>query len=280
MANKNLREFLISISTNIEMGESFNIDDIPEVELPENFSDEFHKQYLTPLSAKNNKEIMGHFRGQYLSTADNRLKASFLANGGDEEMFNELKTQEPDSMKLIDLVFGKVSELKSKTKAPSDNKEFEKYKLETAKQIQLLKDKEDAHIVNLNKALTETNAEWSSKLKDSKITSYLNTKTFNNGMDKADAIYLIKRKIEDSKYLFQLDENLNGKVMSKEDPTMAAIIDGKTPTMEEILDTYSSSYTQKNEQPATPVKREVTVPSETSSGDGRFIVGHPDYGKK
>ncbi len=136
MANsKNLREFFSSVSENIELGEDFNLETIPEVELPDNFSDEFHAQYLTPLSAKNNKDIMKHFRGQYLNNVDSRLKASLLANGGDEEMFNELKSQEPDSMKLIDLITGKVSELKSTSNAPSDNKEFEKYKAETAREI-------------------------------------------------------------------------------------------------------------------------------------------------
>ena len=64
MANKNLREMFLSISENIDLGE-FNIEDIPEVVLPENFNDEFHKKYLTLLSAKNNQELMGHFKGKY-----------------------------------------------------------------------------------------------------------------------------------------------------------------------------------------------------------------------
>lgn len=279
--NKNLREFFSSVSENIELGEDFDLESIPEVELPDNFSDEFHAQYLTPLSAKNNKEIMTHFRGKYLNTADSRLKASFIANGGDEEMFSELKSQEPDSMKLIDLVFGKVSELKSTSKAPSDNKEFEKYKATTSKQIQDLLDEKAANEVNLSKTILENNTEWSNRLRDSKITSYLNSKSFDNRMDKEDNIYLITRKIQDSPYILTLDENLNEKVMSKEDPTMAAIIDGKNPTWSEILDKYSNSYSQKNEQKSEPQRREVKVPASTSSdSDGFYTPGHKNYGKK
>ena len=83
MAN-NLREMFLSISEEIDLGD-FNIEDVPELVLPENFNTEFHKKYLTRLAAKNDPETMSHYKGKYLSSADLKIKNGFIANGGTEE---------------------------------------------------------------------------------------------------------------------------------------------------------------------------------------------------
>jgi hypothetical protein len=279
MANKNLREMFLSISENIDLG-GFNMEDIPELELPENFNDEFHKNYLTLLSAKNNPDLMGHFKGKYLSSADLKIKNGFLANGGTEEEFNELKSQEPDTLKLVDLIFDKVKDSKSVQNPGSGNKEFEKYKADTAKQIENLLGEKDAFDSKLESVVSETNSKWIGRLKKEAVNSRLNSKTYNNGMDKEDAIYLINRKIEDSNFVLALDSELNEKVYDKINPEMEAIVDGKNVSWDSVLDLYSLPYTQKNAQPPVTPVREVTIPSvSTTSGDGRYIVGHPDYGK-
>jgi hypothetical protein len=277
----NLREFFSSISENIELGEDFDINQIPEVELPEQFNNNFHQNFLTPLSAKNNDTIRNHFKGQYLSTVDSRLKASFLANGGTEELFNELKSEQPDSMKLIDVVTAKMGELISKPNATTGNKEFEAYKTETAKQINSLMEENAQWEDKLKSAVNEKNSEWSSKLKNSMITSKLNAKSFNDSIGKEDAVYLTMKKVNDSPYILGLDENLQEKVYNKENPEMEAIVDGKNVDWGFVLDKYSYDYTKKNDQQQAPAPKVVVAPAKTtiSDEDGRYIVGHPNYGK-
>ena len=276
----NLKEFFGSISEGIELGEGFDINSIPDVELPEMFNESFHQKYLTVLSAKNNKDIMGHFRGQYLNDADNRLKSSFLANGGTAEMFAELKSQEPDSMKLIDAVYQKGLEL-NKSTGTGDNAEFEAYKIQTTKQIEeLLGFKESANDT-LNSTLNQNNIDWAKKLKNTMITSKLNGKNFDGGMNKEDAIYLTMRKLEDSDFELRLDENLQEKVYKKSEPDFEATVDGKSVTWDYVLDTYSKDYQKKNEQVQQQAPTVVNVPNTGANDvDGRFISGHPDYNKK
>lgn len=282
MANKNLREIFQVISEDIELGEEFNIEDIPELELPENFNEDFHKKYLTITAAKNNSELMGHFKGKYLSSTDLKLKNGFIANGFTEEEFKELQSQEPDTLKLFDLVFNKLKEAKS---IVNDNakpdKEFEKYKKETAKQIEDLLAEKETFTSKLESINSEKDTYWIGKLRNTEINSRLMSKTYNNGMDKADAVYLAQRKIEDSDFILKLDENLKEKVYDKSNPEMEAIVDGKSVDWNYVLDKYSQPYTAKNDQPPKPEQnRTITVPVESgANGEGKYIPGHPDYGK-
>ena len=282
MANTNLREFFNVISENIDLGEDFDLTTIPEVELPEKFNDNFHKNYLTPLSAKNNEGVRNHFRGQYLSNVDNRTKAGFLASGGTEDSFNELKAQEPDSMKLIDLVLSEVVKLKSNTNAPSGNKEHEAYKIQTAKQIdELLKEKEGFE-ERLLSTVNDTKSEWSSKLKTSMIEAQLNSKSFNDSMSKEDSVFLTMRKLEKSPFELRLDSDLKQSVYNKE-TGMEAVVDGKNIDWSHVIDESSYEYTKKNAQVKTPEPIRVVnapVANANANEDGRFIVGHPDYGKR
>ena len=281
MANKNLREWFQATSENIELGEGFNIEDIPEVELPENFNDDFHAKYLTVTAAKNNSELMGHFKGKYLSSTDLKIKNGFIANGGTEDEFNELKAQEPDTLKLVDLIFDKVKSSKSPENPAKDNKEFEKYKTETAKQIADLLAEKEGFSGKLDSISSEKDAYWVGKLKHANINSRLMGNTYNNGMDKADAIYLTQRKIEDSNFILKYDENLQEKVYDKANPEMEAIVDGKSVDWNFVLDKYSQPYTAKNDQGTTekPQVRQMTVASASSDEDGRYTPGHANYGK-
>ena len=156
---------------------------------------------------------------------------------------------------------------------------MEKYKADTAKQIENLLAESDAFESKLQSVTSENDARWIGKLRNTEISSRLNSKTYNNGMDKEDAIYLTKRKIEDSKYILALDSEMNEKVYDKANPEMEAIIDGKNIGWDYVLDEFSLPYTQKNAQPTTTTKREVVVPSVASDDNGRYTPGHANYGK-
>jgi hypothetical protein len=276
----NLKEFFNVISKNIDLGEDFDLNQIPEVELPNNFNDDFHQQYLTPLSAKNNKDIMKHFRGQYLNTVDSRLKSAYLANGGSEDSFNDFKSKEPDSMKLIDVVLNGFVDLTSSKKATSD--ELEAYKIKTSKQIKDLLGEKESFEDKLKTSVDERDAFWKSKLQGTMVKSILNAKQFNDSMSREDSIYLTTRKISDSPYLLELDENMNKVVREKDNPSAIAIKNGENLTWESVLDELSEPYTKKNDQPKERPATVVQVPTnnDNSGGDGRFIVGHKDYGKR
>jgi len=286
MANKNLREMFQEISENIELGE-FNIEDIPNVELPENFNTEFHNKYLTFVAAKNNPELMGHFKGKYLSSSDLKIKNGFIAMGGSEEVFNELKKQEPDSLKLVDLVFDKVKELKIPVK-PVDNDEankaHKKYKEETALQIEgLLKEKENFES-NTAQAIADNNSNWKAKFTQSRVNELLSGKSFDSTLDPKDVKYLINRRIEDSDYLVKMQDDGSFKVFDRENPESEKIKDGKNVSLSDIITEFSTPYIKKNDQPnpanPTPVKQVVVDTATGGDGDGRYIVGHADYGKK
>ena len=282
MANKNLREVFLMISENIELGD-FNIEDIPNVELPENFNDDFHKNWLTEDAAKNNPSLMGHFKGKYLSSSDLKIKNVLKAAGFTEEQFTEFKSSvDNDSLKLIDLAFDKIKSIKSDEKPAKDDKALEKLTLESGKAIDDLQLK----LENSNKVMSEAVAtkdlEWRRKFVNVKMDSILGSKQFSDGIGREDALYLIKRKIEDSNYQLNLDDNLDFKIYDKANPDTLAIKDGKPVTITDVLDEYSQPYTQKNNQGTSkPEKREVSVETEKKISDeeGRYIVGHPNYGK-
>ena len=280
MATDNLREFFVQISENIELGEDFDINDIPEVALPEAYNDNFHSNFLTLTSAKNNQDVMKHFRGKYLSNADNRLKAAYLAKGGKEEDFNEFNGKEPDSMKLIDLIVGDLAKLKSSSNAPSNNKEHEAYKIQTAKQIEDFIAKEALFEEKLSDSLSDNNSVWSNRVKSEMINAKLSSKSFNDSMSREDSVFLINRKVENSDFELRLDDDLKQSVYSKK-TGMEAVIDGKNVDWDYVLDNLSYDYTKKNDQATTPPPaRQVTVPTVNATNeDGRYIVGHPDYNK-
>jgi len=270
------------ISENIELGD-FNIEDIPNVELPENFNDDFHKNWLTEDAAKNNPSLMGHFKGKYLSSSDLKIKNVLKAAGFTEEQFTEFKSSvDNDSLKLIDLAFDKIKSIKSDEKPAKDDKALEKLTLESGKAIDDLQLK----LENSNKVMSEAVAtkdlEWRRKFVNVKMDSILGSKQFSDGIGREDALYLIKRKIEDSNYQLNLDDNLDFKIYDKANPDTLAIKDGKPVTITDVLDEYSQPYTQKNNQGTSkPEKREVSVETEKKISDeeGRYIVGHPNYGK-
>lgn len=280
MANKNLREFIQSISENIDLGE-FNIEDIPEVELPENFNDDFHNQFLTMTSAKNNSELMGHFKGKYLSSADLKIKNGFIANGGTEEEFNTLKAQEPDSLKLVDLVFNKVKERKSteNTNGKPD-KELEAYKKETIKQIEELKAAKENLEATFQDKINASNSDWENRFKTSKVNELLSGIKFDSSIPNEDLKLIINSKLNQSNYLVKMQEG-NFKVYKKDEPESLALKDGKELQLEDVISEISKPYTAKNDQERQPERRTVTVQAEAAdSGDGRFVPGHKDYGKK
>ena len=277
----NLKEFIKVISENFELGEDFDFDQIPEVELPEQFNDKFHQNFLTPLSAKNNAEIRGHFKAQYLSTVDSRIKAGFLANGGTQEAFTELKAQEPDSMKLIDLVLNESVKLKSNSNAPLDDSKHEAYKIKTSKQISELLAEKEGFEDKFKTAIDENNGQWNNRLQTATINSKLASKSFNDALSREDSIHLTMKNIDSSPYLLKLDANLNEKVYDRANPDNEAILDGKNVTWDNVVDIYSQPYTKKNDQNPnpTPVRTVIAPVATATTENGKYIVGHADYGK-
>jgi len=279
MAN-NLRDMFQAISENIELGE-FNLEDIPEVELPENFKEDFYKKYLTVDAAKNDSGLMGHFKGKYLSSSDVKVNKNLKEAGFTDEEITEMKNSvDGDSLKLIDLAFNKIRSIKSDEKPAKDDKALEKLKIESGQEIDKLNNTIKEMTENKDSVISENDSKWRTRFVSEKIASKLNAKTYNNGMDKADAVYLIQRKMEDSNYLIQLDKDLKFEIRDKNDPETLAISEGKPVTIDSILDEYSQPYTAKNDQVKKPTTQTVTVKAGEDELDGKYIVGHKDYGKK
>ena len=87
--------------------------------------------------------------------------------------------------------------------------------------------------------------------------------------------------LEDSNLVLQLDENNNEIVIDKNNDNMAAVVDGKSVSWDFVLDKISEPYIKKNDQAAQPQKRDVVAPSQSGISDeeGKYIPGHPNYGK-
>lgn len=280
MATSNLKEFFKVISKNLELGEDFDFDQIPEVELPEKFNENFHNSFLTPLAAKNNPEVRSHFKGQYLNDVDKKTRISFLENGGTEAQFDELKAEEPDSMKLISLALTKVVELKENTNATSGDKAHEAYKTTTAKQIKELLEGKAKFEDSLKDAVGANDAKWASRLQNATLKNKLNAKEFNGSIKREDAVLLTMNKVDNSPFLLKLDENLNQKVYDKANPENLALKDGVEMTWDDVLDDSSYEYTKKNEVPPTPpqpVVVDAQVSKTTSDEEGKWTPGHPNY---
>ena len=234
MANKNLREIFQVISENIELGEEFKIEDVPELELPETFNDDFHAKYLTITAAKNNSELMGHFKGKYLSSIDLKIKNGFIANGGTEEKFNELKAQEPDSLKLADLIFNEVKDSKSTKPDGKPDKALEQYKKETIKQIAELQSELESKDKDFDLKLNTSNSDWENKFKTSKVNELLSGLKFDSSIPDADLKMIINSRLEQSDYLIKMSDG-GFKVYKKDEPDNLALKDGKELKFDEVI---------------------------------------------
>jgi len=277
----NLREIFQDISENIDLGE-FNIESIPEdVVMPENFKDEFHQKYLTVVAAKNNPLLMGHFKGKYLSSIDLKLKNGLISLGFTEEEIAELKGQESDSLKLVDLAFNKIGERKS-SETPNNDKGTEALKKAHAKQVSELQGIIEKSEEISNSKLSEVNSKWKNQFRDSKLNEILSGKTFDSNIPVDDIKILIKSKIAQSNYDIRLQDDLTFKVFDKNNPDVEAIIEGKTLKIDDIIGEFASVYTEKNQQTTEtkPEKRVVEVATVENNSDGAWRPGHKDYGKK
>jgi len=280
MANKNLKGFLQEVFENIEL-EDFDYEAIPEMELPENASEEFHKKYLTLTAAKNSPELMGHFKGKYLSSVDLKLKKEL-----GEEKFAELKEQEPDSLKMLDLALNEVKTSASEQTKGTDDKAFANYKKQTIKEIEELNLKLASFENNENKLVSEERNKWLNRLQDAKINEILGGKKFNSSIPTDDVKLLIKNKLNSGPYLIKMDEDLKFKVFDRQNPESEVVKEGKEFTIGQVLDEYSTPYiavngnTQTVENNNKPTEKKVVTVQADNPVDGRFIPGHPDYGKK
>jgi hypothetical protein len=202
-----------------------------------------------------------------------------------EEKFAELKEQEPDSLKLFDLAVGSITEDLKTNSTSSDNKAFENYKKQTIKEIEEYKLKVAALETQSEKAVNEESSKWLNRLQEAKINEILSGKKFNSTLPADDLKYLIRNKLNSSPYLIKMDEDLTFKIFNRENPEAEAIKEGKNVTIDEVLNELSLPYIAKNNEAATTeesvkTKQTITVDTKTASDvDGRFIPGHPDYGK-
>jgi hypothetical protein len=278
MAN-NARDFFKNVSEKLELENLDFIESIPEdLELPENYSDEFHKNYLTTLSAQNNSDVMKHFKAKYLSSADNKLKKGLIESGFSKDEVEEMFLTEPDSLKLIDKSFEKMRELK--VDPPEEDKDIEKLKEQYAAKF-AEQQKDQLKIENDWKSKVENlESNWKSRYKTSKSNELLSSKKFTSTISDEDAKYLINKNIEESNYLIKMTDDLKFKVYEKDNPDVLVTKEGVEFTYNDVIDKFSEPYLEKND--VTPPKSNTTVvapPKEgETKGEGRFIQGHAEYG--
>lgn len=284
MANKNLKGFIQEVFTNIDLGD-FDMDSIPEVELNETFIEEFHKKYLTATSAKNNPDIISHFKARYLSTVDNKLKKAL----GDEK-FEELSDQleDKDTLKMVDSALEFLSAEASKEPVKTDNKEFDSYKKQTIKEIQDLKQELDIAKESEGKGVNEERQKWVDRYKQSRINEILGGMNFNNTLPPEDFKLLVNQKLASSDKLIVMDDEFNFKIVQKSDPEIEIVKEGEALKLEDMLSEYSRPYLAKNNESAKgdesngdgkgETKKEVNVSvKESDKDDGYFTPGHPNY---
>lgn len=286
MANKNLKGFIQEVFANIDLGD-FDMDAIPEIELNETFIEEFHKKYLTATSAKNNPDIINHFKARYLSTVDNKLKKAL----GDEK-FEELQEglEDKDTLKLMDAALEHFkAEAKKDPIVKTDNKEFENYKKQTIKEIQDLKQELENAQANDGKAVQEERQKWVDRYKQSRINEILGGMKFNNTLPPEDFKLLVNQKLASSDKMIMMDDEFNFKIVSKDDPEIEIVKEGKALQIEDLLTEYSRPYLAKNNEGAEGNegngnegggKRKMNVDvnvGKDDKDDGYFTPGHPNY---
>lgn len=268
----NLREFLdglfdeLKIDKEDEKVKEF-VEAIPEQELPENFVDTFHKNYLTLNAAKNNADVSSHFEVKHIKSYDNanlsELKAILPADKLAEVEAEKTVTQKTrKAYQLVnDHYNGIIETEKAKKKGAGDDEKLK----ELTEQINALnKDKSDleaAHLIKVN----SLNGAFEKERVSSKINSLLGGYNFvtNDAINNEDIKTLIRSKLAELPYTIK---NTDGgyKVFQK-DSDAEAYDNNKPITIEGLIEQYATPFVEKSKPTPNPKKPITTDPSETNN---------------
>lgn len=271
MANKNsARELLISISKNIGIEDVEFLNAIPdEVEVPENFNELFHKNYLTISSAKNNTDLDAFYRRKIFGTVESNLKAYFKANQMDD-VYKPLEDEEDTIARLkkaLDVV-------KTSNKGTGDKEVEKQLKSEISRLNSEIKLKDEGFSAKEN----ELNSKWESKFFGLSVNDKLAKKQFSETYEADDIRFLVQQKINDLPYVYKRNDKDGFDVYHKETPEIIAHKDGKPLTFDSIIDEVADKYTKKSTTTQTPPPNRVEI-EPTKNQLTSTVMGSPDYGK-
>lgn len=262
----NLREFLDGIFDQLELDKEDEkikgfIEAVPEQDLPDDFEDTFHKNYLTLNAAKNHADISSHFETKHVSSYNN-ANLSELKNILPEDKIaevNEEKTLTQKIRKAYQLV----------TEFYKDQIETEKSKKKTDKDDGKVKELTD-QINTLNKEKSELEETHTSKIGDlnksfekervsSKISDLLGNYKFatNETITNDDIKTLIRSKLSALPYTIKNTDD--GYKVFQKDSDAEAFDNNKPITVEGLIEKYATPFVEKSKPSNPDTKKPITT---------------------
>lgn len=255
MANQKMSEFIeqlaaqTGLDTNSEKFQEILKDEsISKLEAPEGLnklSSLISENLLSINTAKNHKDVAGHFKLRYYRNVEKKLGDYLRNNSGlDEEKIAEIEA-EPDTLKRMELAFNNTIE----TVKASAGKNFT-----PDGKVKEVTEKYNALLGDLNKIKSEyanKEKQWSDNLEKERTTweidKQLSSYKFSDNFSPEDAKLLISNKLSNSPYVFKRDNSGKIGVYQKENPELLASDKNKTLELKDVLDTFAAPYIKKVE---------------------------------
>lgn len=285
MANQKMSEFIeqlaaqTGLDTNsTEYQELIKDENLKKLEAPEGLnklSSLISNNLLSINTAKNHKDVAGHFKLRYYRNVEKKLGDYLRSNSGlDEDKIAEIEA-EPDTLKRMELAFNNTVETVKAT-STKNVKPDEKTKELSDKYNNLLGEYNTA-----KSSWTEKEKSWNSNLEkerigweiDKQLSSYKFSDTFSND----DARLLITNKLQSSPYVFKRDQTGKIGVYQKDNQDLLASDKNKTLEIKDVLDTFAAPYIKKAEtNNSNSSQQRQTTTSTTPTKNGTMASRNAD----
>jgi hypothetical protein len=246
---------------------------LSEVSFPDEIEKAIYSGILTKESAKNDKDIAGHFKVRYMKSAEVAQKRALKEIGVSDDLISELE-KEPDTIKRIEMSYPKIFEsFKASNQSTTGAVDDTKYKSLIATHNDTLK-----RLQEVESTWTEKEKTWKQTMDtreiDWQVNNMINNYSLTDSIPAEDSKFIINKKIKESPFLIK---NENGKlnIYQKENPDLIAQEKNKPVTLKDVVDMYVAPYLKKSNPSNTqsqPV-RQVVVEDKNISGQKSEAVG-------
>lgn len=263
MANS-LRETLSTISKNIGLDDLEFLNSISdEVEVPENFADLFHANYLTKSAAKNNTDIRDFYKGKFLGTVDSKLKSKLK----DTEFFTEIES-EADTLEKLE----KAIDYLNSQKGSDNNEDVASIRKQLNGKITELQRELESRKDWIEPAkFDESQKNWENKFFNYTLNDSLRGLELTKDLDFDEISILVNSKLNSLPYTFKRNENFEFEVYEKDNPELRVHKEGKPLSFNDVVSEVSNKWVKKSDPPK-PTEQQIRVekPDEVNSS---YVMG-------
>lgn len=218
---------------------------LPEDEIPKEISDKFADTYMTLDAAKNNSEIVSHFKdslkGQYLGFVDNEIEKLLKK----VELPNADKVKETkDTQEKLKMIVKSIDSFEK-----GQDIEWEEEKKKLIDKVNELQGEIDKTKSDYEQKLKEQSQSFDSERVESLITNKLAQKKWADVYEPEDVQMIVRTKLLNGNYVLKRKDDGSIGVFQKDNPELEAHEDNKKLTLDDLIDRESSKFVKKADTP-------------------------------